>query len=361
MKFDFGKLRADWKQLTDMKKEEVAGLDVGSSSVKLVQLKSGVGGYVATAACKIDIGITDHDDERARAAKTIATIKMCFERSKIESKQMVCGVCGPEVAVRPFSFPTLPPEELGQAIMLEAEQVCPFDPAKNILVYQLMKTADVHSEQESSDMKGVLVAATHEVVRGKTHLVSNASLNCALMDIDGLALVNCFNRTEHRKAGQTTALLNVGHTLTNLVIVNDRKLPFIRDIAHGGSQIIEHIAAERALTLEAAAQAVIDGGDNRVIKALGQGAAKLISEINETLRYYMSEQRLQSIDKVYVCGGFSLVKGFVEVLNRQISSGASLWNPFDNIGRLPEAEGLEILQTSGPAFAVAAGLAMRSI
>ncbi len=270
MNFDFKRMRADWNKLADFEKEEVAGLDVGSSSVKLVQLKSGVGGYLVSAACKVDIGITQHDDERARAAKTVATIKMCFERSKLESKQMVCGVCGPEVAVRPFSFPALPKEELSQAIMLEAEQVCPFDPAKNILEYQLMSSDSKSSE--NPDMKGVLVAATHEVVRGKAQLVSNASLNCALMDIDGLALVNCFSRTEHRKSGQTTALLNVGHTLTNLVVVNDKKPPFLRDITHGGSEIIEHFAAEKGLTLEAAAQAVQNRADSPVAETLAGGA-----------------------------------------------------------------------------------------
>jgi type IV pilus assembly protein PilM len=362
MGFQLKKLRADWKRLTDMKKEEVAGLDVGSSCVKLVQLRSGVGGYVASAACKAETGIVEQDDERTRASKTIAAIKQCFEQSKMQSRQMVCGVCGPEVAVRPFSFPSLPPTELLQAVMLEAEQVCPFDPAKNILEYQLVSGDS--TSLNTADMKGVLVAATHEVVRSKTQLVSNASLNCALMDIDGLALVNCFTRTEPRTSEQTTALLNVGHTFTNLVIVSEKKLPFIRDIAHGGSDIIEHIAAERNLVREDVARAVISGDDPKIIESLAGGAGRLISEINESLRFYMSEHRIGSIDKVFVCGGFSLVKGFVELLNKQVLFGAKLWDPFDRIGRPVingGGDGLKILETYGPAMAVAAGLAMRSI
>jgi type IV pilus assembly protein PilM len=156
-------------------------------------------------------------------------------------------------------------------------------------------------------------------------------------------------------------MLNVGHTLTNLVVINDGKPPFIRDILHGGSEIIEHIAANHQLTREAAMRAVISGSDPQIIANLGGGAGKLISEINESLRYYMREQRVHSIDKVLVCGGFSLVNGFVELLNRQLSFGAQLWNPFENIGRQHDAVGLEILDTAGPAMAVAAGLAMRSL
>ena len=139
MDLNLKKQWADWKNLTDMKKEEVVGLDVGSSSVKLVHLRHGIGGYVAVAASKVDIGITEQDDDRTRSTKTSAAIKICLEQSKIQTRQVVCGVCGPEVAVRPFNFPALPPEEIHQAIMLEAEQVCPFDPGKNILEYQLVR------------------------------------------------------------------------------------------------------------------------------------------------------------------------------------------------------------------------------
>ncbi|MDO8301659.1 MAG: type IV pilus assembly protein PilM [Sedimentisphaerales bacterium] len=368
MAFDFKKLLADWKNLTDLKKEEVVGLDVGSSSVKLVHLRHGVGGYVVVAVAKVDIGITEQDDERARMAKTAAAVRVCFEQSKIETRQVVCGVCGQDVAVRPFNFPALPPEEIQQAIMLEAEQVCPFDPGKNILEYQLVtrssglgaRGSSDERQATSDDISGVLVAATNEVVRGKLQIVNNASLNCALMDIDGLALVNCFCQTESRSAGKTTALLNVGHTVTNLAVVHDQKPPFLRDIPHGGSEIIEHIAAERGLTREAAARAAISGADEYK-ECLAGGMSELVSEINESIRYYMSEQRLQSIGKVYVCGGFSLAKGFVELLNKQLPFGAQVWNPFDAMGRLPNMVGLEIVEASGPAMAVAAGLAMRTL
>jgi type IV pilus assembly protein PilM len=358
MGFDFKKQLADWQQLTDMKKEEVVGLDVGSSSVKLVHLRHGIGGYLAVAASKVDIGATEQDDERTRSAKTVSAIKACFERSTIPTRQAVCGVCGPEVAVRSFNFPALPPEEIYQAIMLEAEQVCPFDPGKNILEYQLMNQG---TEEENAEVSGVLVAVTNEVVKSKLQMVSNASLNCALMDVDGLALVNCFCQTEHRSSSQTTAILNVGHTFTNLVVVNDRKPPFIRDIPRGGSEIIEHIAAQQQLTREAAMRAVIGGENTEITANLAGGADKLISEINESLRYYMREQRVSTIDMVYVCGGFSQVNGFVELLNKQLPFGAKLWNPFEKIGRHPEAVGLEMLDTAGSAMAVAAGLAMRSL
>jgi type IV pilus assembly protein PilM len=199
------------------------------------------------------------------------------------------------------------------------------------------------------------------VVRSRQQLISNASLNCALLDIDGLALVNCFEKTNGMRDVNSACILNIGHTFTTLVIMEEKKPPFIRDILQGGSQLIEHVAAERNLTREAAARAVIGPSDGQLSDVLASGAVKLIGEINETLRYYIREQRLQAIDKVYVCGGFSLVDGFVDILSRQIIFGATLWNPFEHIGKQPEATGLEILDKAGPAFAVAAGLAMRTI
>ena len=74
------------------------------------------------------------------------------------------------------------------------------------------------------------------------------------MDIDGLAMVNCFaNQSRARQCnGQTTAMLNVGHTITNLVVINDDKPPFIRDILHGGKRDNRAYRCAAQLTREAA-------------------------------------------------------------------------------------------------------------
>ena len=75
----------------------------------------------------------------------------------------------------------------------------------------------------------------------------------------------------------------------------------------------------------------------------------------------MAQEKSGFVEKVFVCGGFSLVKGFVELLDNQLPTAAVLWNPFDKIAQDKHLQGKEVLKENGPAMAVAAGLAMRSI
>ena len=87
---------------------------------------------------------------------------------------------------------------------------------------------------------------------------------------------------------------------------------------------------------------------------------KLIADVSETLRYY-SAQSTSNVNKLFVCGGFALARGFVELLNSHLGAEAVLWNPFNSIQCDSNQKFEDILSRTGPAMAVAAGLAMRSI
>jgi type IV pilus assembly protein PilM len=214
------------------------------------------------------------------------------------------------------------------------------------------------------------VAATNELIKAKQRLVKNASLKCALMDVEGLALLNCFNgfkgeESEQHSGSGITAILNAGNSHTTLAIMGDKGLPFIRDISHGGKDIIEQIANENDASQEDVRRILWGEEDGKGGLHFGDGFAKacqkLIVSITETLRYYATQEKSAVVEEILVCGGFGLVKGFVELLDSQVPAKVVLWNPFDGIpcdaGRGCE----DILATQGPALTVAAGLGMRSI
>ena len=86
-----------------------------------------------------------------------------------------------------------------------------------------------------------------------------------------------------------------------------------------------------------------------------------MAEVTDTLRYHGTQEKSAAVEKLLVCGGFALAKGFVEALGNQLSPAVELWNPFDKI-RCQTTKSCEaIIHNNGPALAVAAGLAMRSI
>ena len=116
-------------------KMEVVGLDIGSCQVKLIQLRKDNGGYAVTAAGITEIAASEGDSNRRN---TVSAIRQCLDLTGIRTELAVCGVSGPDVAVRDFEFPPLPPEEMEAAASLEASQVCPFKAGDSTVDYQLL-------------------------------------------------------------------------------------------------------------------------------------------------------------------------------------------------------------------------------
>jgi len=332
-------------------RDAVLGLDIGSSTIKIVQLRRNSKGYVATGG-----GLVNIANSGDRRTNTVRAIHKCVELSRVSTKLAVCSVCGPEVAIRDFKFPALPAEEIEGAVLLEASQVCPFNIEESAVDYHLIPT-------DEGITSGVLVAATKTLVKNKIQLAKYAGLDCVLMDVDGLALLNCFSQCEELEPGHTIAILNVGGSYATLAILGDNGVPFVRDIAYAGDDIITLIAEDNDMSTEAVKE-ILSGDsepEQKIYSSLEKACDKLIIDVTKTSQYYKAEGKPAALEKIFVCGGFAQVKGFVEILNRRLPVRAALWNPFEKIKFKTNLWCRRILKINGPAMAVAAGLAMRTI
>jgi type IV pilus assembly protein PilM len=337
----------------------VFGLDIGSSSVNAIQLVKKSGKWVVKAASKVRIA---QDKEENKQKNTVKAISQCLESMGVRKRLAVCGVSGPEVAVRDFEFPTLAREEIESAVLLEAAQVCPFNVDDVTVDYQLIGN-------DKDNVRGILVAAMNKLINNKMELVKGASVGCTLMDVDGLALLNCLAECDKDSTEQTTAILGVGCSYTTLAILGGRDgaaLPFIRNVSYAGNDIARAIAAENDMTEEAVKE-VLFGDKNATERSSAfeesfeKACDKLIVDVTETLRFYTAQDKSSFVEKVFVCGGFATVKGLVDLLDRHLPTKIVLWNPFEKLGCEGGRSCEEMLQEDGPAMAVAAGLAMRSI
>jgi len=352
----------DWKKALKPEQPDVLGMDIGSEQVKLVELRKAGSGYTVTSASVT--AIADGGEDNAEEKTTVAqAITDCVRSAEPRTRLAVCGVCGPEVAVRGFKFPALPKDEIDGAVLLEAAQVCPFNIDEGAVDYQLIPNGD-------DSLRGVMVAATHKLIRRKTRLAAAAELTCVLMDVDGLALLNCFAQVEREaetraEDRRTTAILNVGSRYTTLAIRGSEGLPFIRDIAYAGSDIIGLIADSSGQPKETVRDALFSAEARTtevdVFENMQAACRKLAVDVTETLRYYNAQEKQRTVEKVYVCGGFSLAQGFVEALNDQLPAEVVLWNPFHKMPCTAGAGCEQLVRKKGPALAVAAGFAMRSI
>jgi len=346
------------KRSIKLAKDEVLGLDIGSTAVKIVALKKDNDGYSLTAASMREIAASEDDGQQR--AHTIKAIRKCFEQSRVKTKMAVCGVSGPDVAVRDFEFPPLSVEDIEAAVLLEASQVCPFNVDDSAVSYHLIPNGD-------DNTRGILVAAMNTLVKSKVNLAKEARLNCVMMDVDGLALLNCFsglvNGHHESEMNKTIAILNVGGTHTTLAIVDNKGWPFIRDMTYAGNNIIAQLTTENDMTNETVKEILFgeSTSDERQLKdCMEKACTRMIGDVSETLRYYTAQSSSSSsIEKLFVCGGFALSGGFIELLNRRLGVEAVLWNPFDKIRYNGNRKFEDVCAKTGPAMAVAAGLAMR--
>jgi type IV pilus assembly protein PilM len=347
-------------------KTEVLGLDIGSSAVKVVRLREDDSGYTVTAAGFAEIAPTDsfyeansgvEDNNNHRKINTVKAICECLESTGRKTKFAVCGLSGPEIAVRDFEFPSLSTSEIEGAVLFEATQFCPFNAAESAVDYHLIPNGD-------NKTRGILVAATNALIKSKVQLAKEAALKCVLMDVEGLALLNCFNGLVSDSEKSTTAILNVGGSSTTVAIMGSNGRPFIRDMTFAGDNIIKQIAADKGMSTQDV-KGILSGDSTapqiELHDSLEKACQKLIVDVSKTLRYYATQEQSRPVEKIYVCGGFALARGFVELLNKRLGAKTVLWNPFEKIRRDAGQQFGDIFDKRGPALVVAAGLAMRSV
>jgi type IV pilus assembly protein PilM len=285
---------------------------------------------------------------------------MVFARKN--ARWAVCSVSGPEVAVRSFKFPPLQPEELDGAVRLEASQVCPFNVDEGVVDYQI-----VPSDESDNAATGVLVAVSNDVIQRKIRIVEKANMSCVVMDVDGLALLNCLNADKEAGTNiSTSAVLDIGTSCATLAVMGENGLPFVRTVPYAGNDIVDQIAKENNVSSKIVENELYDSASPTIAPenlqaSMKKASIKLVSDVAETLRYHSTQAKSAPVEQLLVCGTFGMVKGFVDILSKQLPIKVVLWNPFDTMKCSVERECLEVIQSKGPAMAVAAGLAMRSV
>jgi type IV pilus assembly protein PilM len=373
------------------RRKNVVGLDIGTSAVRMVQLRRDAAGYIVVRAVVADIAPWG-DDPSVRDLHVIQAIRQGLADSGIRVRDVVCGLCGPEIVVRGFEFPPLTPEEITGAVELEVSQICPLAAEESTLDYQ------VTSNDEKATL-GFWVAATHGLIENTRQLVSRAGLHCALVDGVGLALLNLLAlqrrgpKVEEAEAATLSsspsslsqdAVLNLGDSCDTMAVADSAGRPFVRDI--GGSVL----AQDRQVALAGRGSTHGEGSpmprfspgrpsfsaeDGWAARSDYRSATNdsLVEDIATTLRYYAVQNGSTRVERLLVCGGADLTEDFLEMLRLRLNIDVARWNPLTDpsfrmangkpwdAGDTEPSAGVCDPQQYGPSLAVAAGLALRHI
>jgi type IV pilus assembly protein PilM len=345
-----------------MGSKSIVGLDVGSSSIKAVELKK-KGGQIEVAHLGLEPLPSDIvvDSMIVDSGTVSSAISKLFLDNQIKTKAVATAVSGHSVIVKKISLPSMSDQELAETIEKEAAQHIPFDLADVSLDYQILSDEEVGSPQ----MDVLLVAVKKDKILNYTNVLSMSGRTPAIVDIDALALQNCYEYNYQPAPTQVVALLNLGASVMNINIVKGTTPLFPRDVSVGGHQYTDSLQKELDLSFDDAESLKLGNKVGTVSEdakqpILQQVTEIIVLEIQKTFDFFRASAAGEHIEKIYLAGGSSKVPGLVEALRQEFSMPVELLNPFQRVTPPVEGHGAELVEQNPGQMAVAVGLALRS-
>jgi len=339
----------------------IVGLDIGSSSIKAIELKRSKGEIVVShlgmEPLASDIVV---DSMIVDSGSVSSAISKIFGEHNIKTKNVATSVSGHSVIVKLIKVQPMSESELAEGITTEAAQHIPFDIADVNLDFEIL-----NPDSTGSQMDVLLVAVKKDKILNYTNVLSLAGKTPAVVDIDAFALQNCYEFNYQPSPDSTVALLNLGASVMNINIVKGSTPLFTRDVSVGGNQYTDSLQKELDLSFDDAESLKLGRRVGTVSEdakqpILQQVTEIIVLEIQKTFDFFRATASGEHIERIYIAGGSSKVPGLVEALRQEFSLPVEVLNPFKNI--MPPADSLEaeILEQNPGQLAVAVGLALRS-
>lgn len=343
-------------------KKEAIGLDIGSSSVKLLELQETKNGYQLK---NVGIGFlppgTIVDGALKDQGAVTNIIKNLVSNLDIKTKNVATSVSGHSVIVKNISLPVMTENELEESIKWEAEQYIPFEIDDVNIDFQILG----ENPEDKSQMNILLVAAKQDFINDYTKVIKEAGLNTVVMDVDFFALENMFEINYPYNEDEVIALVDIGASILNMDVLKNGVSVFTRALSIGGNKITAEIQKRKGISYEEA-EALKIGGQTKGINyseikdIVEEVSLSLATEIQRSLDFFWATFPDEHINKIYLSGGCSKsieLKRLIE--DRVVDIPVEVVNPFAGINYSEKAFDSEYLEYIAPFMAVGVGLALR--
>ncbi|HEX9305913.1 MAG TPA: type IV pilus assembly protein PilM [Anaeromyxobacter sp.] len=345
------------------KGKTAVGLDIGSSSVKLVQLKEKKGGYQLLAFGSAPLppeAIVD--GALMNSAAIVQAIQELFARHKVKARDVAIGVRGHSVIIKKISLPRMTQEELDESIQWEAEQYIPFD-VKDVNIDTQILTPEADA---AGQMDVLLVAAKKDMINDYTSVCAEAGLTATVVDVDAFAVQNAFEANYDGNPHDTVVLVNVGAAVSNINVISRGVTTFTRDITMGGNAFTEeiqkqlNISYDEAEALKVGGQGESDALVPQEVERVIQGVAEQLGgEIQRSLDFYASTAADGKITRALLSGGTARVPALFKTVEARAGVPVEILNPFKNIEIDNKKFDPAVILAAAPSAAVGVGLALR--
>jgi len=341
------------------RKKTTVGLDIGSGLVKVAVVdhskkqpevvKVAVVPLLADAIVEgevMDPGIVAEAIQSALAA------------ADVKGKHVVTAVGGRDVIIKRIQIERVKEQQARELMRWEAEQHVPFDMESVELDFQILDPDD-----DGVEMSVLLVAAKRELIESKLRVLTDAGLEPGMVDVDAFALHNAFEINYPDAMRGIVALVNIGHDVTNINILDDGVPILTRDITVGTRRFREDLQREQGISADEAQQ-LLQGYDrsahlDAVLESRGE---EIAVGIERAAAFLASSSRAPSaVRAIYTCGGGARIPGLSDALADRLRVSVQQANPLTNLTIRDGALDSLVTDEVASLLMLPIGLAMRQV
>ena len=348
-------------KLLGTKSPPVMGLDIGSSSIRLVQLSQHGSSY------RIDHFAIEPLPQGVIVEKSVqdieaisGAIQSAVRNSGSNSKFCAVAVSGSAVFTKAISLPAnLAEADIESQVQIEANQYIPYPLDEISLDFEVLGPSP-----RNADMVDILLAASkNENVESRQDALESLGLKAKVVDVESFAIANAFELIRERegiRSTETVGIFDIGHDLSTLLILRNGRVVYTRDHPFGGNQLIEEIMKRYDMTQEQAKFFMRGeaGPENFEDEVLEPFMLNVVHQISRALQFYSSSAEFSNIRTMYLAGSMASIKGLGDVVEQELGIKTGVADPVSGLEIAPSVA-VAALTRNSPNLMVAMGLALR--
>src|SRR6056297_2960608 len=339
----------------------LVGIDIGSSSVKLIQLSTTGSSY------RVEAFAVEPVPEGAVSEGVIAVpeliadaIKKAMQRGGFKAKNCAMAVTGSAVITKIINLPAdLSEDDIEGQIEVEAGQYIPFPREEVSLDFEVLGPSP-----RNADLLEILLAASKtEHVDTRLEVAELVGLTVSVVDLEAYAIANAFDLV--RKAtgideAETIGVLNIGSTVSSMIVLRGNRSIYSREHSFGGHQLIEECMRRYGMDAEQAGflqrgEEPPAGFEDEVLEPFRQN---VIQQISRALQFYSSSSEYSSINTLFITGGGASIPGLAEAVGNEVGISCEVADPLKDLRVAPKVNAKSLDQARA-SLTTACGLALR--
>jgi type IV pilus assembly protein PilM len=346
----------------EKKAKPVIGLDISSTSVKLLELNR-VGDRYRVESYTVKALPPNAVVEKniADPAAVAEVIRSMVKQSKTKLKHAAVAVAGSAVITKMIDMPMdLNDDAMESQIAAEADQYIPFPLEEVMLDFEVQGISPRNPDQ----VEVLLAACRRENVDVRQQVLNDADLIAEKIDIEAYCMERAFELIAEQledQEGQVVAIIDIGATMTTLSVLVDGKTVYTREQLFGGRQLTEEIQRRYGLSREEAGLAKKQGGlpDDYEMEVLAPFKDAVVQQVTRSLQFFFSASQYNDVDYIILAGGVASLEGLVGLIEEKLGTQTVVANPFARMSVSSRVNAVS-LANDAPALMIVTGLAMRS-